>query len=305
MTHDAEQELTEETRCGYAAIVGRPNVGKSTLLNKILGQPISITAAKPQTTRHQILGIKTLDEGQLVLIDTPGIHGDERRAINRYMNRVARAVLADVDVVLWLVEATGLTKQDERIGESLKQAGPPVVIVLNKVDRLEQKAKLLSLAAMLQERFDPAALFMISALKGDGVEAVEQAVLERLPFSRPFFDEDEITDRSERFLAAEFVREQLTRLTHQEVPYQSTVEIESFERQDGLIRIGALIWVERDGQKAIVIGKGGENLKRIGSRARERLEELFGERVHLQTWVKVRQGWSDDERSLRAFGYSD
>lgn len=298
-------EGDDSARCGYAALVGRPNVGKSTLMNRILGQPISITAPKPQTTRHQILGIHTVPEGQLVFIDTPGLHSSEKRAINRYMNRVARAVLADVDVVVWLLEGTGLTAEDRRVGELLRQAGRPTIAVLNKVDRVREKARLLALAAEVQETFEPAALLMVSALKGDGVEAVTKEVLARLPFSRPFFDADEITDRSERFLAAEFIREQLTRQTHQEIPYESTVEIESFTREGALVRIAAVIWVERPGQKAIVIGKGGATLKRIGSRARERLEELLGTKVFLETWVKVRQGWSDDERSLRAFGYSD
>ncbi|MEM9305093.1 MAG: GTPase Era [Pseudomonadota bacterium] len=295
-----------DKRCGYAAIVGKPNVGKSTLLNRILGQPLSITAAKPQTTRHQILGVNTVDEGQIIFIDTPGMHADQKRAINRYMNRVARAVLADVDVVLWLIDAgAGLSKDDERVGEALRSSGRPVILVLNKIDRLTRKAALLDLAGKLTEAYKPDAVLMVSALKGDGVEDVEREVMRRLPFSRPFFDEDEITDRSERFLAAEFIREQVTRLTHQEVPYESTVEIESFERDGDLIRIGAVIWVERDGQKAILIGKQGAGLKRIGTRARTRLEELFGQKIFLRTWVKVKAGWSDDERSLRAFGYGD
>lgn len=293
------------TRCGYAALVGRPNVGKSTLLNAILGQPISITAPKPQTTRHQILGIHTVPDGQLVLIDTPGLHADQKRAINQYMNRVARAVLADVDVVVWLIEASGLADDDRRIGEILRAAGPPLLVAINKIDRLTDKSRLLALASEVGTTFDPAEILMVSARKRDGIDRLVAAILARLPFSRPFYDEDEITDRSERFLAAEFIREQLTRVTHQEVPYESTVEIEAFDRGAELIRIRAVIWVEREGQKAIVIGKGGATLKRIGERARARLEELLGQRVYLESWVKVRAGWSDDERSLQAFGYRD
>lgn len=292
-------------RCGYAAIVGRPNVGKSTLLNRVLGQKISITAPKPQTTRHQVLGIKTVPAGQMIFIDTPGIHQSTTRAINRYMNRVARAVLADVDVVLWLVEAGQLTDEDRALGSSLCGISPPLLCVVNKIDQLKDKRQLLPIAEGLRDAYNPTEILMVSATNGDGVPLLEERVMAQLPFSRPSFDAEQITDRSERFLAAEFIREQITRRTHQEVPYASTVEIESFETEDKLIRISAIIWVEREGQKAIVIGRKGQTLKQIGSEARRELEELLGSKVFLELWVKVKSDWSDSERALRSFGYSD
>lgn len=292
-------------RCGYVAIVGRPNVGKSTLMNTLLGQKISITARRPQTTRHQVLGIKTVPAGQMIFVDTPGLHTDQAKAINRHLNRMARAAMADVDAVVWLLEPTGLRADDEAVGEALAGLDAPLVIVLNKVDLVKDKATLLPLAQSLQERFSPRHLFMLSALKGQGTEDLEAALMELLPFSAPHFDEDQITDRSERFLAAEFIREQLVRQTHHEIPYATTVEIESFKREDGVLRIAGLIWVERESQKPIIIGKGGQTLKRIGSAARRELEKLFEEKVFLQLWVKVREGWADDERALRAFGYND
>ncbi|MDX1569467.1 MAG: GTPase Era [Xanthomonadales bacterium] len=298
-------ESEQEHRCGYAAIVGRPNVGKSTLLNAILGQKVSITASKPQTTRHQILGIKSVEGGQLVFIDTPGIHQGTPKAINRYMNRVARAVLADADVVLWVVEAARLTEEDRALGESLKSVDAPVLCIINKIDRLRDKRELLPFLEQLNRDYRLAEVLPVCALESDGVDVVEAEVLERLPFSRPFYDADQITDRSERFLAAEFVREQITRCTHEEVPYATTVEVENYVHEEGLVRIGILIWVEREGQKAIIIGRKGETLRKIGSRARKALEALLGEKVFLQTWVKVKQGWSDDERALRAFGYQE
>lgn len=294
-----------DRRCGYAAIVGRPNVGKSTLLNRVLGQKISITAPKPQTTRHQVLGIKSVPEGQLVFIDTPGIHQRAPKAINRYMNRVARAVLMDVDVVVWLVAADGVKDEDRALGELLREQRPPVLLVLNKIDRVRDKRTLLPLVEDLNRRYQPAETLLVSALDGDGVPALEAAVLQRLPFSRPLYDADRITDRSERFLAAEFVREQVTRCTHQEIPYATTVEVESFEDDGKLVHIGVVIWVERDGQKAIVIGRGGQTLREIGTRARRELETLLERKVFLETWVKVKQGWSDDEKALRSFGYSE
>ena len=292
-------------RAGYAAIVGRPNVGKSTLLNRMLGQKISITAAKPQTTRHQILGIRTAPGGQIVFIDTPGVHRQTPRAMNRYLNRVARAVVADVDVILWLVEAAQLTSDDRQLGTSLAAAGPPVLCVVNKIDRLKNKAQLLPFVQALDSEYHPAEILMISAEKGDGVDELEQRVLARLPRSEPIFDADEITNRSQRFLAAEFIREQVIHRTHQEIPYATTVEVERFEVADGLVRIGAVIWVEREGQKGIVIGRGGRTLKQIGTAAREQLETLLDSKVFLELWVKVREGWSDDERALQAFGYGD
>lgn len=299
------RERQDDYRCGYVALVGRPNVGKSTLMNRILGQKVSIVTAKPQTTRQRIAGIKTTDRGQIIYIDTPGIHLAARRALNRYMNRIAQAALLDVDLVLFLVEAERWTDQDEHVARSLAAAGTHVLLVVNKVDRVADKPRLLRFVAEKAgaERFR--AVLMVSAQSGDGVDDLEKAVLAYLPFSRPFYDEDQFTDRSERFLAGELIREQLMLRLHQELPYALTVEIEEFKREGGLLRIGAIVWVERAGQKQIVIGKGGSVLKQVGTGARHELEELFGEKVFVRLWVKVSRDWSDSERALRQFGYDE
>jgi len=292
-------------RCGYVALVGRPNVGKSTLMNRILGHKLSIVTAKPQTTRQRIAGIKTTEQGQVVYIDTPGIHLAARRALNRYMNRIARASLHDVDLVLFLIEADRWTKQDEHVTRTLNSVDVPVDLVVNKIDRVPDKSQLLEFLRneVKTDRFNK--VFLLSALKGDGVEDLEHKVLKSLPFSRPFYDEDMFTDRSERFLAAELIREQLMLRLHQELPYALTVEIEEFNREKGLVRIGAIIWIERKGQKHIVIGKGGNVLKQVGTQSRRALQELLGEKVFLKLWVKVSRDWSDNERALKQFGYDD
>lgn len=292
-------------RFGYVALIGRPNVGKSTLMNRILGQKVSIVTYKPQTTRQRIAGIKTTDQGQVVYLDTPGIHASAGRALNRYMNRVAKAAFRDVELVLFLVEAGRWTKQDRSIARLLASADVPVFLVVNKVDAVERKASLLAyLEEVTAEReFDE--VFLVSALKGDGVDDLERAILERLPFSMPFYDEDQITDRSERFLAAEFLREALTLRLHQELPYSLAVEIERFRRENGVLKINAIIWVERDSQKQIVIGRGGRALKQVGKEAREAMEALFGEKVFLETWVKVSRDWSRDDRMLERMGFDD
>lgn len=292
-------------RCGYVALVGRPNVGKSTLMNRILGQKLSIVTAKPQTTRQRIAGIKTTEQGQVVYIDTPGIHLAARRALNRYMNRVARASLHDVDLVLFLIEVDRWTKEDEHVARTLAKIDVPVDLVVNKIDRVPDKTQLLEFLhkEVKTDRFNR--VFLLSALRGDGVGDLERKVLESLPFSRPFYDEDMFTDRSERFLAAELIREQLMLRLHQELPYALTVEIEEFKRERGLIRMGAIIWIERKGQKHIVIGKGGNVLKQVGTQSRRALQELLGEKVFLKLWVKVSRDWSDNERALKQFGYDD
>jgi len=292
-------------RCGYVALVGRPNVGKSTLMNRILGQKLSIVTAKPQTTRQQVAGIKTTEQGQVVYIDTPGIHQAARRALNRYMNRIAQAALHDVDLVLFLVEAGRWTKQDEHVARTLEGVGVPVLLVVNKIDLLPDKTQLLDFLQKKVDarRFDE--VLLIAAKSGDGVVELERRVLERLPFSQPFYDEEQITNRSSRFLAGELIREQLMLRLHQELPYALTVEIEEFSELPELIRIGAVVWVERAGQKQIVIGKGGEVLKQVGSRARRELEELLEKKVFLRLWVKVSRDWSDSERALKQFGYDD
>lgn len=292
-------------RCGYVALVGRPNVGKSTLMNRILGQKLSIVTAKPQTTRQRIAGIKTGPEGQVVYVDTPGIHQAASRALNRYMNRVAHAALHDVDLVLFLVEAGRWSKQDEHVARSLEAVDVPVWLVVNKIDLVPEKKNLLSFLEkeVRTDRF--AEVFLVAAKTGSGVDVLEKRVGAALPFSRPLYDEDQFTDRSERFLAAELIREQLMQRLHQELPYSLTVEVESFKRTPNLLRIEAIVWVEREGQKQIVIGKGGDVLKFVGTRARQSLEALFDEKVFVRLWVKVSRDWSDNERALRQFGFDE
>jgi len=292
-------------RFGYVAIVGRPNVGKSTLLNRILGQKVSIVTPKPQTTRQRLAGIKTTDQGQVVYVDTPGIHHSEKRALNRYMNRVARASFRDVDLVMFLVEADKWTRQDDFVARILRVTNVPVMLVLNKIDEVSDKTSLLTLVAQHAEAQDYDSVLMISAKKGSGVDELEKRVMQKLPFSRPFYDQDQFTDRSERFLAAEMIREQLTLRLHQELPYALTVQIEEFKREKDLLTIGAIIWVERDSQKQITIGKKGIVLKQVGSKARIVLQKLFGEKIFLRLWVKVSRDWSDSDKLMERFGYTD
>ena len=293
------------TRCGYIAIVGRPNVGKSTLLNHILGQKISITSRKPQTTRHRVLGIKTRDSVQAIYVDTPGLHRGQSRAINRFMNREATNSLRDVDVVVFVIEAGRWTEEDGWVLEQLRDRDVPVVLVINKVDKLEEKSALLPFIAERSESFDFAQLVPVSALRADNLDALEHALDGFLPEGPHFFDEDQVTDRSMRFLAAEIVREKITRQLGDELPYAMTVEIEEFKPDAHVTHISAAIYVERDGQKKILIGKGGSRLKSIGSEARRDIEKLIDGKVMLNLWVKIKSGWSDDARALRSLGYND
>ncbi len=292
-------------RFGYVALIGRPNVGKSTLLNAILGQKLSIVTAKPQTTRQRITGIKTTAQGQVVYLDTPGIHKSTGRALNRYMNRVAKATFRDVEVVLFLIEAGRWTQQDRKIAKLLRAIELPVFLVVNKIDTLPDRESLLGFLSETVQPDQFSEVLMISATRGDGVGDLEDLVMKILPFSRPFYDEDQITDRSERFLAAEMIREALTERLHQELPYALTVEIESFKREGSLVRVGAIIWVERESQKQITIGKGGNVLKQIGSQARRAMEELLDNKVFLQTFVKVSKDWSRSEKMIEKFGYDE
>ncbi len=297
--------MAEGFRCGYVAIVGRPNVGKSTLMNRAVGQKVSITAPKPQTTRHQIIGIHSRDDAQILYLDTPGLHIKEPRALNRYLNRAASSVLQDADVVLFVVQALQWTAEDEAVLERLSGLAGRVILVINQVDRVRDRVELLPYIEQLSAKAEFAEVVPVSARSGDNLEALEDCIVRYLPESEPFYPEDMVTTRSERFVAAEAVREHITRLLHAEVPYSVTVEIEQFKDEPRITRISAVIWVEREGQKKILIGRGGSQLKRIGERARKELEEILDRKVFLQLWVKVKAGWADDERALRSLGFED
>ena len=312
--HVNPEPVQSPHRCGSVAVVGRPNVGKSTLVNALVGAKVSIVSNRPQTTRHRLLGIATVEGGQLLLVDTPGLHRGEGRfkasAMSRVMNRAARGALEDVDAALMVVEAGRWDEEDSLVFKVLRDAGIPVVLAVNKVDRLKDKSALLPFLAQVAQGRDFAAIHPVSALKRKGLEAMVRDLLARVPEAPPVYAEDEITDRSQRFLAGELVREQLMRQLGDELPYATTVEIERFavdatQKGGELLRIGAVVWVEREGQKPIVIGKGGERLRAIGSAARQQMERLFGCKVFLETWVRVREGWSDDEAALKAFGYGE
>ena len=292
-------------RCGYVAIVGRPNVGKSTLLNHILGQKISITSRKPQTTRHQVLGIKTEDNYQVIFVDTPGLHRGEDKAINRYMNKAASSAIRDVDLVLFLVDRTAWTEEDQMVLEHVQRAKLPTLLVVNKVDLLEDKNVLLPHLQSLADRGEFEAIVPVSALRQRNVDSLEQEILKYLPEAEHFYPEEQITDRSQRFLAAEIVREKIMRQLGDELPYSVTVEIEEFGLEGEVAHISALILVDRTGQKKIIIGDKGSRLRSIGTDARKDMERLFDCKVMLRLWVKVKSGWSDDERALRSLGYDD
>lgn len=293
------------TRCGYVAIVGRPNVGKSTLLNRILGQKISITSKKPQTTRHQILGIKTEDDAQVVYVDTPGLHLKEHKAINRYMNKAASDSLKHVDVIVFIVDRTRWTDEDQFVLDKVKSAKAPVIMVMNKVDQTQSKNDLLPHIQVLSEKHAFTEIIPISATKGHNVPELEKLIDRFLPKNIHYFPEDQVTDRSQRFLASELVREKIMRQLGEELPYSVTVEIEEFKQVKKILHISALILVERNGQKKIVIGDKGEQIKIIGRDARKDMEQLFDSKVMLNLWVKVKRGWSDDERALKSLGYDD
>ncbi len=296
---------TPVTRCGYVAIVGRPNVGKSTLLNHILGQKLAITSRKPQTTRHNMLGIKTEGEVQAVYVDTPGLHKHNDKALNRYMNRSASTALKDVDVVVFVVDRTRWTDEDQMVLEKVQHVQCPILLAVNKADRLEDKSELLPHLEWLASQLPQAEVVPISALHGQNLDTLERLVAEHLPESEHFYPEDQITDRSSRFLAAELIREKIMRQLGAELPYQITVEIEEFKQEGRVLHIHGLILVERDGQKKIIIGDKGERIKRIGQDARKDMETMFDSKVMLNLWVKVKGGWSDDERALRSLGYLD
>jgi GTP-binding protein Era len=289
-------------KCGYIAIIGRPNVGKSTLLNGLIGKKISITSRKPQTTRNQILGIKTIEGTQAVYIDTPGLHQTEKNAMNRYMNRLAESVIADADVVVFMIDAMRWNKEDELVLDKLKKDSAPVILVINKVDLVKDKNLLLPFIETLQTKFPFTNIVPLSARKESNVHRLEKMIMDLLPEGHHLFPDDQITDKSERFQAAEIIREKIILTTGQEVPYSTTVVIEEFKHEEKLLRISALIWVEREGQKPIVIGKNGERLKLIGTAARKDLEKLFNKKVFLQLWVKIKDNWTNNDNFLSSLG---
>ncbi|TDQ40194.1 GTPase Era [Thiopseudomonas denitrificans] len=293
------------SRCGYVAVVGRPNVGKSTLINHVLGQKLAITSRKPQTTRHNMLGIKTEGAVQAIYIDTPGLHAGGQTALNRYMNRSALTALRDIDVCVFVVDRMRWTEEDEMVYERIKDLRCPLIVAVNKSDRLEDKLDMLEHLQWLQDKLPQAEIVPISALHQHNLDTLEQLIGERLPENEHFYPEDQITDRSSRFLAAELVREKIMRQLGAELPYQMTVEIEEFKHEGRILHIHALILVEREGQKKILIGDKGERIKLIGQEARKDMETLFDNKVMLNLWVKVKKGWSDDERALRSLGYQD
>lgn len=292
-------------KCGYVALIGRPNVGKSTLMNHLLGQKLSITSRKPQTTRHRILGIKTTDVGQAIFMDTPGMHQEEKKVLNRYLNKTADATLLGVDVVVWLLDGLFWHEYDQQIFKKLHQAGLPVILVVNKIDKVKDKDLVLSFFEQARQAYPFQDIIPVSALKSQNLQALEDAIMALLPTAEPIYPADQITNRPERFFAAEIIREKLTRRLGDELPYALTVEIERYEEHPELCRIYAAILVERDSQKSIVIGKQGAMLKNIGTEARIDIERLIDQKVYLQLWVKVKKGWSDNERALQSLGFID
>jgi GTP-binding protein Era len=293
---------TSDQRCGMVAVVGRPNVGKSTLLNHLVGQKLCITSRKPQTTRHLILGIKSTDSCQMIFVDTPGIHKYGKHTMNQRMNKSASSVLHNVDLALWVVDRAVWTEEDEQVLKRLESVECPVILVINKTDKVEEKAALLPVISRYSELRHFLAVIPVSALHGAGLDVLEEVIAQHLPISDFIYPEDQLTDKSERFFAAEIVREKIIRQLGEELPYQTAVEIEQFVDDEGLLRIAALIIVEKEGQKKIVIGDAGERLKKIGQQARLDMEQMFGAKVMLKLWVKVRRGWADNERALNSLG---
>ena len=315
--NDEKKPIPTDFRSGFVAIVGRPNVGKSTLMNHLLGQKLSITSRKPQTTRHKIIGIDSRDHMQAVYVDTPGMHKKEVRAINKMMNKAAHSALRDVNLVLFVIDGQKWTQNDELVLEKLVNASMPVILVINKVDTLEDKKAILPLIEQRTKLMQFAEIVPVSALRGSNLDHLRDTIAQYLPFSPPLYAMDQVTDRSERFLASEVIREKIMRQLGEELPYDLTVQIESFKIEEPVMNpktgklkaactyIDATIFVERQGQKAIVIGDKGKKLKQIGMDARADMEKMFEQKIMLTLWVKVKGGWSDDERALKSLGYSD
>ncbi|KAA8731843.1 GTPase Era [Acinetobacter qingfengensis] len=315
--NNEQREIPSDFRSGFVAIVGRPNVGKSTLMNHLLGQKLSITSRKPQTTRHKIIGIDSREKMQAVYVDTPGMHKKEVRAINKMMNKAAHSALRDVNLVLFVIDSQKWTQNDELVLEKLRNAEMPVILVINKVDTLDDKKTILPLIQERTKLMNFAEIVPVSALRGANLDHLRGTITNYLPFSPPLYAFDQLTDRSERFLASEVIREKIMRQLGEELPYDLTVQIESFKTEDSTVHaktgkmkpactyIDATIFVERPGQKAIVIGDKGRKLKQIGMDARTDMEKMFEQKIMLTLWVKVKGGWSDDERALKSLGYSD
>ncbi|HEY5643492.1 MAG TPA: GTPase Era [Woeseiaceae bacterium] len=290
-------------RCGFVAVIGRPNVGKSTLINAIIGRKVSIVTSKPQTTRHRILAVHTTADAQILFVDTPGLHRQAGKAMNRLMNRAAKSALQDADAVLFVSDATQWTAEDDDVLKLLRDCRAPVIALLNKIDRVRPREKLLDLIGQMAARGEFREILPISAEKGDNLDRLLAILPGYLPDSPPLFPEDMVTDRSRDFHVAEIIREKLTLMLHQELPYGLTVQVERFERGERGVTIHAVIWVERDSQKGIVVGKGGATLKRIGRAARLDLVEHLGCRVHLELWVRVKSNWADSEKDLLSLGF--
>lgn len=296
MTTDAE------FRAGFVAVVGRPNVGKSTLINALVGSKVSIVTAKPQTTRHRILGVLSTTSSQVILVDTPGMHRSGGKAMNRVMNRAAANALLDADLVLFVIEANRWTDEDADVLARIRKAGRPAIALLNKVDTVHPKDAILAALQNLSEKFDFDEIIPVSAKDGTNLDVLVKQLPGYLPLSPPLFPDDMRTDKSREFQAAEVIREKLTLMLHQELPYGLTVQVEGFAESEGGFAIDAIIWVERDSQKGIVVGKGGNRLKMIGREARLELKKALGAPVHLELWVKVKQNWADNEKDLQALG---
>jgi GTP-binding protein Era len=294
--------MTDGFRSGFAALVGRPNVGKSTLLNALVGQKVSIVTPRPQTTRHRIVGIVNLPEAQIAFVDTPGLHNHAARALNRAMNRTAATALEDADLVVMVVEALKWTTEDDLVLARIVKSGRPALAAVNKIDRAQPRQKILPYIAQLAARHPFLAIVPVAALKNDNVEDLKRTIAQQLPVAPAMFLDGEITDRGLEFRVAELIREKLTLELNQEVPYGIAVEVENMAEQDGQLAVDAAIWVDRDGQKPIVIGARGERLKRVGTSARLALNELLGRRLHLNLWVKVRENWADNARALKHLG---
>jgi GTP-binding protein Era len=295
--------MSDHHVCGFVAVVGRPNVGKSTLINALIGRKVSIVTPKPQTTRHRILGIHAVPDGQIVFVDTPGLHRDAAKAMNRVMNRSAASALADADLLLFVIEAGQWTEEDDDVLQKVRQSSIPTIALLNKIDKIARRDTLLEQISAMSQRHEFAELMPISATKRDNLDELLLLIPGYLPASPALFPNDMVSDRDEKFRAAEVVREKLTLNLRQELPYGLTVQIEQFERDDGGVTIHAVIWVERDSQKGIVVGKGGSMLKRIGKSARLELREELKLPVHLELWVRVKANWADSERDLQQLGF--